>query len=79
MPRVQESQKKRFEKVVRYYFPGDVAKFVLGMNCEEVHLDINDRVQPFGNVMGGGSRLDDAVLQFIRSLGCECLFTISLP
>lgn len=79
LPRVQESQKKRFEKVVRYYFPGDVAKFVLGMNCEEVHLDINDRVQPFGNVMGGGSRLDDAVVEFIRSLGCECLFTISLP
>lgn len=79
LPRVQESQKKRFEKVVRYYFPGDVAKFVLGMNCEEVHQDINDRVQPYGNVMGGGSGLDDAVVQVIRSLGCECLFTISLP
>jgi hypothetical protein len=50
LPRVQASQKKRFEKVVRYYFPGDVSKFVLGMDCEEVHQDINDRV---GNVVLG--------------------------
>lgn len=30
LPIVCESQKKRFEKVVRYYFPGDGAKFILG-------------------------------------------------
>lgn len=34
LPLVQESLKRRFEKVVCYYFPGDVEKFVLGMNCE---------------------------------------------
>jgi hypothetical protein len=30
LPKVLDSQKKRFEKVVRYYFPGDSAKFILG-------------------------------------------------
>ncbi|KAL7549023.1 hypothetical protein ACHAWF_014432 [Thalassiosira exigua] len=30
LPRVCESQKSRFEKVVKYYFPGDTSKFVLG-------------------------------------------------
>ena len=29
-PVVCESQKKRFEKIVKYYFPGDSAKFILG-------------------------------------------------
>ena len=29
-PKVQDLQKKRFEKVVKYYFPGDSAKFILG-------------------------------------------------
>jgi hypothetical protein len=29
-PKVCDSQKKRFEKVVKYYFPGDAAKFILG-------------------------------------------------
>lgn len=29
-PTVCDSQKGRFEKVVRYYFPGDSAKFILG-------------------------------------------------
>ena len=29
-PEVDESQKQRFEKVVKYYFPGDVAKIMLG-------------------------------------------------
>jgi hypothetical protein len=27
---VDESQKQRFEKVVKYYFPGDLAKAMLG-------------------------------------------------
>eukprot|EP00571_Detonula_confervacea_P005870 CAMPEP_0172329914 /NCGR_PEP_ID=MMETSP1058-20130122/61129_1 /TAXON_ID=83371 /ORGANISM="Detonula confervacea, Strain CCMP 353" /LENGTH=594 /DNA_ID=CAMNT_0013047107 /DNA_START=223 /DNA_END=2007 /DNA_ORIENTATION=+ len=30
LPTVCDSQKKRFEKVVKYYFPGDSAKFILG-------------------------------------------------
>jgi hypothetical protein len=30
LPAVDESQKQRFEKVVKYYFPGDVAKIMLG-------------------------------------------------
>jgi hypothetical protein len=30
LPEVDESQKQRFEKVVKYYFPGDVAKIMLG-------------------------------------------------
>ena len=30
LPEVQDSQQKRFEKVVKYYFPGDGAKFILG-------------------------------------------------
>ena len=30
LPTVDESQKKRFEKVVKYYFPGDSAKYILG-------------------------------------------------
>ena len=30
LPNVCDSQKDRFEKVVKYYFPGDSSKFVLG-------------------------------------------------
>eukprot|EP00984_Skeletonema_dohrnii_P013355 scaffold5517_cov77-Skeletonema_dohrnii-CCMP3373.AAC.1 len=30
LPTVCESQKKRFEKVVKYYFPGNCSKFILG-------------------------------------------------
>ena len=30
LPTVCDSQKGRFEKVVKYYFPGDSAKFILG-------------------------------------------------
>eukprot|EP00986_Skeletonema_menzelii_P002384 scaffold647_cov150-Skeletonema_menzelii.AAC.31 len=30
LPTVRESQKKRFEKVVKYYFPGRCSKFILG-------------------------------------------------
>jgi hypothetical protein len=30
LPKVCDSQKKRFEKVVKYYFQGDAAKFILG-------------------------------------------------
>jgi hypothetical protein len=30
LPKVCDSQKDRFEKVVKYYFPGDSAKFILG-------------------------------------------------
>jgi hypothetical protein len=30
LPKVCDSQKNRFEKVVKYYFPGDSAKFILG-------------------------------------------------
>ncbi|KAL3772218.1 hypothetical protein ACHAW5_009365 [Stephanodiscus triporus] len=30
LPEVQDSQKKRFEKVVKYYFPGDSSEFILG-------------------------------------------------
>ena len=30
LPEVDESQKQRFEKVVKYYFPGDVTKIMLG-------------------------------------------------
>ena len=30
LPTVCESQKKRFEKVVKYYFPGKSSKFILG-------------------------------------------------
>ena len=30
LPTVCGSQKGRFEKVVKYYFPGDSAKFILG-------------------------------------------------
>eukprot|EP00984_Skeletonema_dohrnii_P011322 scaffold4505_cov84-Skeletonema_dohrnii-CCMP3373.AAC.4 len=30
LPIVCESQKKRFEKVVKYYFPGNCSKFILG-------------------------------------------------
>jgi hypothetical protein len=30
LPKVCDSQKNRFEKVVKYYFPGDAAKFILG-------------------------------------------------
>ena len=30
LPKVCDSQKNRFEKVVKYYFPGDTAKFILG-------------------------------------------------
>ena len=30
LPEVQDSQQKRFETVVKYYFPGDGAKFILG-------------------------------------------------
>jgi len=30
LPKVCESQQSRFEKVVKYYFPGDSAKFILG-------------------------------------------------
>ncbi len=29
LPRVCDSQKNRFEKVVKYYFPGDAAKSIL--------------------------------------------------
>ena len=30
LPKVEESQKPRFEKVVKYYFPGNAAKLILG-------------------------------------------------
>jgi len=30
LPTVCESQTKRFEKVVKFYFPGDLAKYILG-------------------------------------------------
>jgi len=30
LPKVDESQKQRFEKVVKYYFPGNAAKIMLG-------------------------------------------------
>jgi hypothetical protein len=30
LPKVQDLQKKRFEKVAKYYFLGDSAKFILG-------------------------------------------------
>ena len=30
LPEVEESQKPRFEKVVKYYFPGNAAKIILG-------------------------------------------------
>ena len=30
LPTVCETQKSRFEKVVKYYFPGDSSKFILG-------------------------------------------------
>jgi hypothetical protein len=30
LPKVDKSQKQRFEKVVKYYFPGDAAKIMLG-------------------------------------------------
>jgi hypothetical protein len=30
LPEVDESQKQRFEKVVKYYFPGSAAKIMLG-------------------------------------------------
>ena len=30
LPAVCETQKKRFEKVVKYYFPGKCSKFILG-------------------------------------------------
>jgi len=30
LPKVCDSQKDRFEKVVKYYFPGDSSKFILG-------------------------------------------------
>ena len=30
LPEVDESEKPRFEKVVKYYFPGDSAKIILG-------------------------------------------------
>jgi hypothetical protein len=30
MPKVSDSQKDRFEKVAKYYFPGNSAKFILG-------------------------------------------------
>ena len=30
LPTVCESQQKRFEKVVKYYFPGECSKFILG-------------------------------------------------
>ncbi|KAL7550410.1 hypothetical protein ACHAWF_013653 [Thalassiosira exigua] len=30
LPQVCDSQKRRFEKVVEYYFPGDCAEFILG-------------------------------------------------
>jgi hypothetical protein len=30
LPKVNESQKPRFEKVVKYYFPGSAAKTMLG-------------------------------------------------
>ena len=30
LPEICEFQKSRFEKVVRYYFPGDSAKLILG-------------------------------------------------
>ena len=30
LPKVCDSQKSRFEKVVKYYFPGESAKFILG-------------------------------------------------
>ena len=30
LPKVCESQQSRFEKVVKYYYPGDSAKFILG-------------------------------------------------
>ena len=30
LPKVCDSQKNRFDKVVEYYFPGDSAKFILG-------------------------------------------------
>ena len=30
LPKVYDSQKDRFEKIVKYYFPGDAAKSILG-------------------------------------------------
>jgi len=30
LPKVCDSQKDRFEKIVKYYFPGDAAKSILG-------------------------------------------------
>ena len=30
LPTVCDDQKKRFEKVVKYYFPGESSKFILG-------------------------------------------------
>ena len=33
LPQVCDSQKNRFEKVVKYYFPGDAAKSILEHRC----------------------------------------------
>jgi len=30
LPKVQETQKRRFDKVVQYYFPGESSKYILG-------------------------------------------------
>ena len=30
LPKVYDSQKDRFEKIVKYYFPGEAAKSILG-------------------------------------------------
>ena len=31
LPSICDTQKSRFEKVVKYYFPGDSSKFILGL------------------------------------------------
>jgi hypothetical protein len=39
LPRVCASQQHRFEKVVKYYFPGDCCKFILGDKEEEEYYE----------------------------------------
>ena len=58
-PVVCESQQKRFEKVVKYYFPGESSKILLGGAADSTVVEAR----------AGQEQLRDAILEIVRRLG----------
>ena len=58
-PAVCDSQQKRFEKVVKYYFPGESSKILLGGAADSTVVEAR----------AGQEQLRDAILATVRRLG----------